>query len=203
MKSLSEIETVSKRASRANGFSWGIAEEVGKSLGLLELFGFAGIKNLNDYFESRSKQKFQNIKLINKKNITDQLSFCPIVLGVNFLDQIRTIEKFGKIRFNKIAYPLLILPFLSRSSEIIGKKILFKFDHFEFLLNLNVNISSNFLNTNYPITTSNVEIIFLENIDNFTAQDWENLYEISKKTFVEETDSSKQVAAGAGLTDND
>ena len=27
--------------------------------------------------------------------------------------------------------------------------------------------------------------------------------EISEKTFVEETDSSKQVAAGAGLTDND
>ena len=30
MKSLSEIETTSKRASRAVGFSWGIAEEVGK-----------------------------------------------------------------------------------------------------------------------------------------------------------------------------
>ena len=27
MKSLSEIDTVSKRASRAAGFSWGIAEE--------------------------------------------------------------------------------------------------------------------------------------------------------------------------------
>ena len=32
MKSLSEIETTSKRASRAVGFSWGIAEEVGKVL---------------------------------------------------------------------------------------------------------------------------------------------------------------------------
>ncbi|MDA8919187.1 DUF3726 domain-containing protein, partial [Candidatus Pelagibacter sp.] len=29
MKSLSEIETVSKRSSRAAGYSWGIAEEVG------------------------------------------------------------------------------------------------------------------------------------------------------------------------------
>ena len=32
MKSLSEIETTSKRASRAVGFSWGIAEEIAKLL---------------------------------------------------------------------------------------------------------------------------------------------------------------------------
>ena len=41
MKSLSEIETTSKRASRAAGFSWGVAEEIGKNIRLLELFGFA------------------------------------------------------------------------------------------------------------------------------------------------------------------
>ena len=38
MKSLSEIETASKRASRAVGFSWGEAEEVAKGIRLLELF---------------------------------------------------------------------------------------------------------------------------------------------------------------------
>ena len=30
MKSLSEIDTISKRASRASGFEWGVAEEIGK-----------------------------------------------------------------------------------------------------------------------------------------------------------------------------
>jgi len=42
MRSLSEIETAVKRASRAVGFSWGNSEEVGKSIRLLELFGFQG-----------------------------------------------------------------------------------------------------------------------------------------------------------------
>jgi hypothetical protein len=51
MRSLSEIETAVKRASRAVGFSWGISEEVGKSIRLLELFGLAGIKNLNQYLK--------------------------------------------------------------------------------------------------------------------------------------------------------
>ncbi len=43
----------------------------------------------------------------------------------------------------------------------------------------------------------------MENKDNFSNQDWKSLYKISEETFVEETDSLKQKAAGAGLTDND
>jgi|TARA_B110000971_G_C20011866_1_gene501951 hypothetical protein len=203
MKSLSEIETTSKRASRAVGFSWGIAEEVGKSIRLIELFGFAGIKNLNKYYQSRSSEKFENLNLISKDNNSNQFPYCPIMLGVSFLDQIRTLEKFNNITFNKISYPLLILPFLSRSSEIIGKRIHLKFDQDEFLLNLNVSISSNSLNLGNLISTSNVEINFLENKDNFTDPDWKSLYKLSEETFVEETDSSKKGAAGAGLTDND
>ena len=203
MKSLSEIETTSKRASRAVGFSWGIAEEVGKSIRLIELFGFAGIKNLNKYYQSRSSEKFENLNLISKDNNSNQFPYCPIMLGVSFLDQIRTLEKFNNITFNKISYPLLILPFLSRSSEIIGKRIHLKFDQDEFLLNLNVSISSNSLNLGNLISTSNVEINFLENKDNFTDPDWKSLYKLSEETFVEETDSSKKSAAGAGLTDND
>ena len=203
MKSLSEIDTTSKRASKAMGFSWGVAEEIGKSIRLLELFGLAGIKTLTQYYNSRINQKFENLKLIKESNLSANNPYCPIILGVSFLDQIKTIEKFNKITFNKISFPLLILPFLSRSSEIIGKKINIKFDKIEFLLNLNVNISSNLLNQNCPEIANNVEINIVENQDNFSEKEWLNLYKISEETFVEESDSLKQGAAGAGLTDND
>jgi len=203
MKSLSEIETTSKRASRAAGFSWGVAEEIGKSVRLLELFGLAGIKNLNQYYNLRTSEKFENLSLIGKNNNSEKYPYCPILLGVSFLDQIRTLEKFEKITFNKISFPLLILPFLSRSSEIIGKKIYIKFDQTEFLLNLNVNISSNLLNQDCPILSNNIKINIIENKDNFSEKEWKGLYKLSEETFVEETDSLKQGAAGAGLTDND
>ena len=203
MKSLSEIETTSKRAAKAAGFSWGIAEEVGKCIRLIELFGFAGIKNLNEYFKIRSSKKFESLNSINYNNNSNNSSYCPIILGVSFLDQIKTIEKFNKITFNTISYPLLILPFLSRSSEIIGKKIHLKFDKNEFLLNFNVSISSNLINLDSSIRNSHVEISFLENKNNFSDKDWKNLYKLSEETFVDETESLKETAAGAGLTDND
>ena len=203
MKSLSEIETTSKRASRAAGFSWGVSEEIAKSIRLLELFSLAGIKNLNDYYKSRNNNKFENLFTINESNSSEKHPYCPLILGVSFLDQIKGIEKFKKIKFNEISFPLLVLPFLSRSSEIIGKKINFKFNQSEFLLNLNMNISSNLLNKDCPIQAKDVEINILENKGNFSEQEWKSLYSFSEETFVDESDSLKESAAGAGLTDND
>ena len=55
MKSFSEIDTVSKRASRAAGYSWGISEEVGKNIRMLEMYGLPGIKNLNDFYKKKKK----------------------------------------------------------------------------------------------------------------------------------------------------
>ena len=54
-----------------------------------------------------------------------------------------------------------------------------------------------------PILAKKIEISFLDNKDNFSNQDWKNLYKLAEDTFVEETDSLKEGAAGAGLTDND
>ena len=203
MRSLSEIETAVKRASRAIGFSWGVAEEVGKCVRLLELFGLPGIKNVNQYFIDKKVKKFENLNLIIEKNLTESEPFCPIILGVSFIDQIKTMESLKKIEFTNIAYPILFLPFLSRASEIIGKKIHIKFDQKEILLNLNVKIYSNILNQEFKVIANNVEIKFLENLDNFTDSEWQNLYKLSENTFVEESESLKQGGAGAGLTDND
>ena len=203
MKSLSEIETTSKRASRAVGFSWGIAEEIAKGIRLLELFGFPGIKNLNKYYKFINKKKFENLTIIKKNNKSNKLSFCPINLGVRFLDQINTLESLKKITFYKIAHPILFLPFLSRGSEIIGKRILLKFEKNTFLFNFNVNILSKFSKKEFPLIAKKAEVFFLENKDSFTEKEWKKLYKLSENTFVEETESLKQGAAGAGLTDND
>jgi len=203
MKSLSEIDTTSKRACKAAGYSWGIAEEVGKNIRLLEMFGLPGIKNLNDYFKKKKQKRFESLNLINKENKAIKLEFCPITAGTSFLDQVKTLENLNEIYFEKIAYPLLFLPFVSRASEIIGKRIFIKLDDKEFLLNFNNNIYSNFLSNNIVENAKTISIKFLNNVDSFDKKEWEELYRLSEDTFVEESDSLKETGAGAGLTDND
>ena len=203
MKSLSEIETTVKRASKAAGYSWGVSEEIGKSIRLLELFSLPGIKNLNEYFNEKNKSKFENLNLISENNFSSNYPYCPITLGISFLDQINVLEKLKKIEFKNVAYPIIFISFISRSSEIIGKKIYVKIDEKKILLNLNVNISSNFIYQEFPKIANAIEVNLLENEDNFTDDEWNNLYKLSEDTFVEESDSLKEGAAGAGLTDND
>ena len=203
MKSLSEIETVSKRASRAAGYSWGVAEEVAKNIRLLEIFNLPGIKNLNSFFKKKKELRLENISLINKENEANKNGYCPIIAGLNCLDQIRTIDNLNEITFKKVAYPLLFLPFISRSSEVIGKRIFLKIDDNEFLLNFNNNIYSNHAKNEIIETAENIYLKVLENRDSFEEKEWNELYKLSEETFVEENDSLKQSGAGAGLTDND
>ena len=203
MKSLSEIETISKRASRAAGFSWGVAEEVGKNIRILEMFGLSGIKNLNYYFKVKNNKKFEKINLVNNENITTGLEFCPISAGLSFLDQIRSLDNLNEIVFKRIAYPLLFLPFVSRASEVIGKKLQLKIDNRIFYLNYNLSIYSNSLEKGVVEIGNDVSIEFLENKDSFKENEWQELYKLSENTFVEENESLKKAGAGAGLTDND
>jgi len=203
MRSLSEIDTISKRASKAKGFSWGVAEEIGKCVKQLELFGLPGIKNLNQYLKIYDQNKFQKIKLISKSNISENKFHCPISSGIGFLDQIKSLEKLKSLEFNKIAYPILFLSFASRASEVLGKKILVKLDEKEFILNFNQSIFGNYSKNEIWENANSVSINFLDNNNSFSEDEWKEMTKFANETFVEESDELKEKSAGAGLTDND
>jgi hypothetical protein len=203
MRSLSEIDTVSKRSSRAAGYSWGISEEIGKNIRLLEMFSLPGIKNLNDFYKKKKDLKLEELTLIKEKNETSKSKFCPIIAGVSFLDQVGNLKNINEIKFTNIAYPILFLPFVSRASEVIGKRIHLKLDNKEFIMNFNNSISYNFFKSEIVELSEVISINILENKDTFSEIEWKELYKLSEDTFVEENDSLKQSGAGAGLTDND
>jgi len=166
------------------------------------MFGLPGLKNLNQYYKIYKDKKFQNVSLISKSNIS-KIPYCPIISGINFLDQIFALHELSEIEFENFAFPILFILFLSRSSEIIGKKIFLKIDEKEFLLNFNQSIYSNYLNGNIVENATKIKVKFVENKNTFNEKEWKELYTLSEKTFVEESEELKQTAAGAGLTDND
>jgi hypothetical protein len=201
MQSLSEIDTTSKRASKAAGFSWGVAEEVGKAIRSLELFGLPGIKNLNLYLNKIEKNHPEKVHKIDKENKNKEL--CPIYYGIAFLDQCQKLEILKNIKFYNVNYPILILPFISKASEILGKKILVQLNKSSLLMNFNKSILLKNLEKQIIDSADEISIEILENKNSFSDQDWKELYKLSEKTFVEETDNLKTKGAGAGLTDND
>jgi hypothetical protein len=203
MITFSEIETTTKRASKAAGFSWGVAEEIGKSIRSLELFGLPGIINLNQYLKKIKKKHPSKITKIEKENKTDDKELCPIYSGVAFLDRCLELEKLKSLKFYNVSYPLLMLPFISRASEVMSKKILVQFDNSSFLLNFDKSIFSKNIEKQAQSQAKVVNIEFIENKNSFSEQDWKELYKLSEETFVDESDSLKKTAAGAGLTDND
>ncbi len=203
MITFSEIETTSKRASKAAGFSWGIAEEIGKSIKSLELFGLPGVINLNLYLKKIKKKHPKKIKKIEKENKAEDKELCPIYSGVAFLDRCMELEGLQSLKFYNVSYPLLMLPFVSRASEIMSKKILMQYDNASFLLNFDKSVFSKNIDKQAQPLTKELNIELIENKNSFLEQDWKELYKLSEETFVEESDSSKSKAAGAGLTDND
>tara|TARA_Y100001970_G_scaffold288010_1_gene414097 strand:- start:33 stop:641 length:609 start_codon:yes stop_codon:yes gene_type:complete len=202
MRSFSEIETTAKRATKAIGFSWGIAEEIGKNIRLLEMFGLPGLKNINQYYKIFKISNFESINEIKLSNSPNN-HYCPILSGLNFFDQSSTISEFKEIEITNLAFPMIFIAFVSRASEIIGKRIFLKMDNKEFLFNFNQSIYSNYLSSEVLEKASKINIQFLENKNNFNENEWLEIYKLSENTYVEETEESKKRTAGAGLTDND
>ena len=139
MLSFREIEIVSKRASKSIGYSWGISEEIGKSVRLLEMFNLPGISTLNKYLKKIRSNHPKKLKNIDQTNKSDG-EICPIYTGVSILDNCNQIQEFKVIKFFNMNYPLLIIPFLSRSSEIVNKQICLNLNDGKYILNSNKTI---------------------------------------------------------------
>ena len=124
-------------------------------------------------------------------------------MGTTFFDQSSALIEFNEVEIKNLAFPLLFIPFISRTSEVIGKRIFLKIDDKEFLFNFNQSIYSNYLSGDIIEKSEIIKLKLLENKNSFSDNDWTELYKLSERTFVEESDELKQKSAGAGLTDND
>ena len=83
-------------------------------------------------------------------------------------------------KLTNLAFPLLFIPFVSRTSEILGKRIFLKIDNKEFLFNFNQSIYSNYLSGEIVEKSEKINIQFIENKNSFSENEWSELYKISE-----------------------
>ena len=154
MHSLYEIETTVKRSAKSQGLSWGISEEIGKSIRILEQSGLQGLesfKNIVDFgFDNLTK-----LTDINQKTTTH---LCPIHFGIFFQDQSHLKEMHQTFKFESLKEPLISIPFFIKAA----KKNLIYFHIHSSEINISINpgemtsITHNQLPTSITINSTKV-----------------------------------------------
>ena len=170
MQSSSEINTVSKRAARAAGYSWGIAEEVGKCISSIEMFGIPGVENLNNYFKTIKDIEPEGPKQIEKNNELNDKSLCPIYTGLKLIDDYKSVDEIKTLKFIKLDYPLLLLPFINKLSYLIGKRIQVSIDDINAECNLNTCVLADHKIKSSIIKKANTVIIIKTTVVNIAAE---------------------------------
>jgi len=144
--SLSEIDALARKASRGAGYSWGIAEEVGKAVRWLSAYNLSGpeilakhlelVADKQQYFmpnlkESESEEKiFENYKFksdVSESNISKntELQLCSLYCGTLINDLGHHLKANQTLSFKNMMSPLLALPSAARTAEAYDISISF------------------------------------------------------------------------------
>jgi len=198
MHSLYEIETTVKRSAKSQGLSWGISEEIGKSIRILEQSGLRGLesfKNIVDFgFDNLTK-----LTDINQKTTTH---LCPIHFGIFFQDQSHLKEMHQTFKFEGLKEPLISIPFFIKAAK--KNLIYFHIHSSEISISITPGEMTSINQNQIPTSINNFSIkVTQQRQKQYSNETWEDLYQLSLETFVEETEEKKLSGAGAGLSDND
>ena len=198
MHSLYEIETTVKRSAKSQGLSWGVSEEIGKAIRVLEQSGLQGIESFKNIIDFG----FDNLIKLTDINQKETSNLCPIHFGIFFQDQSHLKEMHQTFEFKSLQEPLICIPFLIKAAK---KNLIYFHIHSD---NLKISITPSemtSINQNkIPNLVNNFSIhVTPQRQSQYSDKTWEDLYQLSLETFVEETEEKKLSGAGAGLSDND
>ena len=159
--SLGEIDALARKATRGAGYSWGLAEEAGKSVRWLSAYGFSGAEILANYLEmvaNKSDDYIPSLKRVPSNNIEDEniqsetISFennskplCPLYSGTLINDLGHQIKENKIFSFDKMLSPLLALSQTARVAEAYGISVSFTYGETEIVCNaegIHINDSS-------------------------------------------------------------
>lgn len=108
--SLSEIEALSRKAARGAGYSWGMAEDAGKSVRWLCSWGLPGAEALARYLQDRDRAPVQPegpIDLSASTWTAAPAPLCPLMTGAAISD---CASQDARLQLQNVEWPLLLLP---------------------------------------------------------------------------------------------
>ena len=116
---LAEIESYLRKAARASGLEWGLAEEAGKAARWLAAFDLPGPETMLAHLQSLADKDYA--AFVPRCDLepwqADGGPLCPIITGAALADRSATMLEGRAIKLGKTAYPILLAATLGQAAR--------------------------------------------------------------------------------------
>jgi len=123
--SLNEVDSLSKKAARGSGMSWGLAEEAGKAARGLCEYGFDGPENLLSLLRDHDNLPNDDIAPKDHAGVWSAAKggLCPVAAGAALCDLAYDIARDAPLQMKGVVRPLLLLPFVQGAVAQSGRDL--------------------------------------------------------------------------------
>ncbi|MEO0773037.1 MAG: DUF3726 domain-containing protein [Pseudomonadota bacterium] len=203
--SLSEVEALSRKATRGAGFSWGIAEEAGKSVRWLCAWGLPGAEALARYLEDRNLAGLPPegpVDLQASSWTAAPARLCPLATGLAISDY---GTRGDSLHQHAVDWPILMLPQIAWPGQVCSLSWMDTLISWDGVLRISGAVMTPCadLVTLSPGVASLGQPCPRASRANPMPQALHVLTHFAARTYAPETDASKRKGAGAGLVDRD
>ena len=117
---LAEIESYLRKAARASGLEWGLAEEAGKAARWLAAFDLPGPETLLAHLQNLAGKDYAAFIPrcdLQPWQVDGDGPLCPIITGAALADRSAAILDGNELTLGKTAYPILLAAALGQAAR--------------------------------------------------------------------------------------
>ncbi len=206
--SFGEIESLSLKAARGAGLTWGLAEEAGKAVRWLSEHGLAGPEILAAHLPNIAGRDYDLLRPHpgSTRWWSEGEALCPLITGVALSDHAGILPDL--LTLEPVWCPLLLVPFVDRAASRLGQPLAVGWSGTQIVCGRSGVDAGGDLTADFaPVVTIT------------GAGHWPNavcakrraidpavtgvLGRFASKTYVPASEASRRSGAGAGTGDND
>ena len=210
---LAEIESYLRKAARARGLDWGIAEEAGKAARWLAAFNLSGPETLLEHLQQLGDEYHQHIPDCSREPWQAPGGLlCPIITGAALADRSVQMLDGQCFRLAATAYPLLLAATVGQAARCHRRVFTtawagVRVSCFENGLSIEGNRDDLMLSRVEAVTCQLDDLESPQQLPSTLAyaidlDTFKRIDQLAFQTYAPATEASR-AGAGAGLTDND
>lgn len=211
--SLSEIESLAKRATRGIGFSWGLAEDAGTATRCLSSLGLPGPELLAAQLRLNDGASVSELLPTTGQSTWASTAgrLCPLVTGATLSDYATLLHPAVELQIVDLSYPLLLVPFVGFAASSLQTNLMVSWrgvrittDGVQFGIDgraedLQVASAQRLQCIADACTFSAAPTVLRQDI---VESDWTCLEQLAHRTYAPATEESRMRGAGSDLPDN-